>query len=57
VEPAPALSQAVCPSGPEDTFEACSDGCSNDDDSFVDCDDFDCCDVRFDCPPTTACGQ
>jgi hypothetical protein len=45
---------------PEDTLAACSDGCSNDDDDFVDCDDFDCCDVRTDCretAPDTSCGR
>lgn len=47
------------PSEPENTLEACSDGCSNDhaEDNFVDCFDFDCCDVRTDCPPTTPCGM
>lgn len=31
-----------CTSGPENTAAACSDGCSNDGDTFTDCDDFDC---------------
>jgi hypothetical protein len=42
---------------PENTPELCSDGCSNDGDSYVDCDDFDCCRVRSDCPPTSSCGR
>jgi hypothetical protein len=25
--------------------------------AFVDCEDFDCCMVRDDCGPTTACGE
>jgi hypothetical protein len=29
-------------SGPENTPEACSNGCDDDDDTFVDCDDFEC---------------
>lgn len=33
---------ASCMMGPENTAAACGDGCSNDDDSFVDCADFDC---------------
>jgi hypothetical protein len=36
----------ACTAGPENTAEACSDGCSNDNDRWADCDDFDCCDVR-----------
>jgi hypothetical protein len=46
-------------SEPENTTALCSDGCSNDhdDDLFVDCNDFDCCDVRTDCPADTACGM
>jgi hypothetical protein len=31
--------------GPENTVEACTNMCSDDGDRFVDCDDFDCCDV------------
>ncbi len=31
-----------CRSGPEDTPAACADGCSNDGDAYVDCDDYDC---------------
>lgn len=47
------------PATPENTIEACSDGCSNDHDmdTFVDCNDRDCCDVRTDCPPDTQCGM
>jgi len=45
------------PSGLEDTAATCADGISNDGDAYVDCDDYDCCDVRTDCPPTSSCGQ
>lgn len=46
-----------CPTmGPENTVEACTDGCSNDGDRFVDCDDFDCCGIVV-CEPTTSCGR
>lgn len=31
-----------CVMGPENTAAACSDGCSNDDDDFIDCADFNC---------------
>lgn len=48
---------AVCERGPETTLARCSDGCSNDGDVYVDCDDYDCCAVRKDCPATTACGR
>lgn len=40
----------------ENTIATCSDGCSNDSDSFVDCDDFDCCNVVA-CGPATSCGR
>lgn len=43
--------------GPENTAAACMDGCDNDRNSFADCNDFDCCDVRTDCPATTSCGR
>ena len=46
----------ACSAQPEVTEAACTDGCSNDDDSFVDCDDYDCCDV-VDCPSDSECGQ
>lgn len=46
----------ACASGPESTAAACSDGCSNDGDVYIDCDDYDCCAVRDDCPADTACG-
>ena len=39
----------------ESTPAACSDQCSNDGDPFVNCEDFDCCDV-VNCPADTACG-
>ena len=43
--------------GDENTVEACSNGCDDDGNGFFDCGDFDCCGVRTDCPPTTACGM
>jgi hypothetical protein len=48
---------AGCAPGPENTLAKCSDGCSNDGDPYVDCNDYDCCPVRTDCPPTTSCGK
>lgn len=47
------------PSEPENTPALCSDGCNNDhaDDNFGDCNDFDCCEHRTDCPANTACGM
>lgn len=48
---------AACVTGPEDTLAACSDGCSNDGDAYVDCDDYDCCPVLAGCPATSACGK
>lgn len=42
--------------GPENTRAACGDGCTNDGDDFVDCDDMECCGVRPDCPFGTYCG-
>ncbi|NOY92337.1 MAG: hypothetical protein GXP55_14170 [Deltaproteobacteria bacterium] len=32
----------LCAPGPEDNDERCSDGCSNDGDTYIDCADFDC---------------
>jgi len=46
----------ICSAGPEADELSCSDGCSNDDDTFVDCDDYDCCDV-VECPSSSQCGQ
>ncbi len=46
---------ATCTPGPEDSAALCSDGCSNDGDPFVDCDDYDCCDA-VSCPASSACG-
>ncbi len=40
--------------GAENTVEACSDGCSNDNDTFVDCDEFDCCGLVA-CGAGTSC--
>jgi hypothetical protein len=51
------VGDADCPAGPESSAVACSDGCSNDGDDFADCDDFDCCEARSDCPQSSACGQ
>lgn len=45
-----------CSAGAENTLGACTDGCSNDGDTFVDCEDRDCCSVRSDCGPSTYCG-
>lgn len=47
----------VCIPGAEASLAACSDGCSNDGDAYVDCDDYDCCPFRANCPATTACGK
>lgn len=41
---------------PENTAERCADECSNDEDPFVDCDDYDCCDV-VECGSETMCGM
>lgn len=43
--------------GPEDTEAACSDGFSNDDDAFVDCDDFDCQDTEVCNQPEDNCSD
>ena len=48
--------EGICSGGPEASEAACSDGCSNDDDSYIDCDDYDCCDVVA-CGPGTSCGD
>lgn len=45
-----------CASSAENTIAACSDGCSNDGDLYVDCDDRDCCGARSDCGSSTYCG-
>ena len=45
-----------CAFGAENTPSLCSDGCSNDDDPFIDCEDYDCCDVVA-CPASSACGM
>ncbi len=44
-----------CVMGPENTAAACSDGCSNDEDTFVDCADFDCDDFCTDGGMTMMC--
>jgi hypothetical protein len=41
----------------EDNAAACTDGCDNDGNSFIDCNDFSCCSSRSDCPTGTACGD
>lgn len=43
--------------GPETTQAACSDGCNNDGDGFVDCEDADCCLAVTGCPRDTYCGR
>jgi len=43
-----------CVMGPENTVAACSDGCSNDGDAYIDCNDYDCCDVVA-CAKGTTC--
>lgn len=48
--------EGICSGGGENTEAACSDGCNNDDDSYIDCEDYDCCDVVA-CGPGTACGD
>lgn len=45
-----------CVSGPESTVSRCTDGCSNDGDRYIDCEDRDCCGVVT-CAPTTYCGR
>ncbi|RLB51651.1 MAG: hypothetical protein DRJ42_16425 [Deltaproteobacteria bacterium] len=50
-------SPQACAPGPEDTARACSDGCSNDADEFIDCDDRDCCAVMSGCSPASFCGR
>lgn len=44
----------ACVNGPENTVGACTDGCSNDGDRFVDCDDYDCCGTAA-CSDSDAC--
>lgn len=52
---------SACAMGTEDTAAACSDGCSNDTDTFIDCMDFDCsafcvdAGVPTDAPAAMAC--
>ncbi|AKF06909.1 hypothetical protein [Sandaracinus amylolyticus] len=43
--------------GDENTAAACSNDCDDDGNGFADCNDFDCCDLRSDCPASTACGR
>jgi hypothetical protein len=45
---------AGCVMGPESTPAACSDGCSNDGDAYIDCNDFNCCSA-VSCPTGTSC--
>jgi hypothetical protein len=40
----------------ENTVVACTDGCSNDTDTFIDCNDFDCCGV-VPCGMGTSCAS
>jgi hypothetical protein len=44
----------TCASGPENTVAACSDGCDNDGDTYIDCNDFNCC-TLVTCAKGTAC--
>jgi hypothetical protein len=44
----------ACASGPESSVAACTDGCSNDGDAYIDCNDFNCCNVVT-CATGTAC--
>lgn len=44
------------PAGGENTAALCDDGMDNDDDTFIDCDDTECCDL-VSCGPDTRCGQ
>lgn len=52
-----------CTTGPEDTLDACTDGCNNDGDTswWIDCDDSDCCAVLSQagafCDSATYCGR
>lgn len=46
----------TCTSGDENTVAACSDGCSNDGDTYSDCNDRDCCGVVT-CGASTYCGR
>jgi hypothetical protein len=41
----------------ENTTATCTNGCDDDADGYVDCDDFNCCRVRRDCPTDSFCGQ
>jgi hypothetical protein len=45
-------------SGSENTVAACIDGCDNDGDGYVDCDDFNCCTiVGASCSTAFLCGR
>ena len=44
--------------GPENTIAACTDGCDNDGNHYVDCNDRTCCSVSgISCPSTSYCGR
>ena len=48
----------TCLAGPENTLGACTDGCSNDGDQYIDCEDRDCCSlIGADCNFYTYCGE
>lgn len=49
-------SPVACVPGDENTTAACSDGCSNDTDTFADCEDRDCCGLVA-CGAGTFCGS
>ena len=51
------FSFAECRLALEDSAEACNDGCSNDLNPYVDCDDRACCGVRTGCPADSYCGK
>lgn len=48
---------ATCSPEPENSASACRDGCDNDNDSYIDCDDKDCCSVVSSCPASSYCGR
>ncbi|NMO17246.1 hypothetical protein HPC49_24765 [Pyxidicoccus fallax] len=52
----PSDDAGVCVARPENSPAACTDGCSNDGDSWADCNDRDCCGV-VSCPLDTECGR
>lgn len=50
--------QSLCATrGPEDTIAACTDGCNNDGDGYMDCEERECCPLIGGCPSTSYCGR